>query len=190
MEKPKIHQAMASILNKIEAIKKAQQNTQQKYNFRGIDDVYNSLHPIFKEVGVFMIPEVVSCDREQRESKSGGTNIWTLLTVKFHFVADDGSEITATMKGEAMDSGDKGTNKALSVAQKYCLMQTFLIPTEEGALDTDKAEADDTYGPLLKEIKSFDSKAELTAWANSKKEMHKDKTFIKLVSDQLKTLKA
>ena len=30
-----------------------------------------------------------------------------------------------------MDSGDKSTNKAMAVAHKYALLQTFCIPTEE-----------------------------------------------------------
>jgi hypothetical protein len=35
------------------------------------------------------------------------------------------------MIGEAMDSGDKSANKAMSAAQKYALLQVFCIPTEE-----------------------------------------------------------
>jgi hypothetical protein len=34
------------------------------------------------------------------------------------------------MYGEAMDSGDKATNKAMSAAYKYACMQAFSIPTE------------------------------------------------------------
>jgi len=43
----------------------------------------------------------------------------------------DGSSVESIMIGEAMDSGDKSANKAMSTALKYALMQAFLIPTEE-----------------------------------------------------------
>ena len=38
--------------------------------------------------------------------------------------------------GEAMDSGDKATNKAMSAAYKYAALQAFAIPTE-GDNDTE-----------------------------------------------------
>jgi hypothetical protein len=44
--------------------------------------------------------------------------------------AEDGSKHTARTFGEAMDSGDKATNKAMSAAYKYMAFQTFAIPTE------------------------------------------------------------
>ena len=50
--------------------------------------------------------------------------------------AEDGSKTTARMIGEAMDSGDKATNKAMSAAYKYAAFQTFAIPTE-GTPDAD-----------------------------------------------------
>lgn len=56
---------------------------------------------------------------------------YTRANVTFHFVASDGSEVKISNVGEAMDSGDKGMNKAMSIALKYALMQMFLIPTED-----------------------------------------------------------
>jgi hypothetical protein len=50
--------------------------------------------------------------------------------------AEDGSMHTAIAYGEAMDSGDKATNKAMSAAYKYACMEVFCIPTE-GTPDAD-----------------------------------------------------
>lgn len=36
-----------------------------------------------------------------------------------------------------MDSGDKATNKAMSIAYKYAAFQAFCIPTEDTAIDAD-----------------------------------------------------
>ena len=57
--------------------------------------------------------------------------LYTRLTIRFDFIAIDGSSISATVIGEAMDSGDKATNKAMSIAFKYACFQVFCIPTEE-----------------------------------------------------------
>ena len=43
----------------------------------------------------------------------------------------DGSQLTADGWGEAADSGDKGYNKCKSIALKYVLMQTFLVPLKD-----------------------------------------------------------
>ena len=40
----------------------------------------------------------------------------------------DGSSVQCVVVGEAMDSGDKATNKALSIAYKYMAFQLFSIP--------------------------------------------------------------
>ena len=61
------------------------------------------------------------------------------MTVEAEFdlvAAEDGSKHTIRTFGEAMDSGDKATNKAMSAAYKYAAMQAFSIPTE-GDNDTE-----------------------------------------------------
>jgi hypothetical protein len=129
MEPGLIYQRIIAILNGVDFIGKDKKNTQQNYNFRGIDDVYNELHPVFAKNGVFICPNVVRVDREERQSKGGGALIYTIVDVRFTFYTVDGSCVESTMTGEAMDSGDKGCNKAMSAALKYALMQMFLIPT-------------------------------------------------------------
>lgn len=55
------------------------------------------------------------------------------VTVEAEFdlvCAEDGSKHTIKTFGEAMDSGDKATNKAMSAAYKYACFQAFAIPTE------------------------------------------------------------
>lgn len=131
MEPALIYARMANILQDIEYIGKDKKNSQQNYNFRGIDDVYNELHPVFAKHSVFISPKVVRVEREERTSKTGGLLIWTVMDVCFTFYTVDGSSIQSTTTGEAMDSGDKGCNKAMSAALKYALMQMLLIPTQD-----------------------------------------------------------
>lgn len=101
------------------------------YNFRGIDDVYSALSPLLAAHGLVIIPRVTCRECVERASKNGGALFYVTVHAEFDFVsADDGSIHTAATFGEAMDSGDKATNKAMSAAYKYAAFMTFAIPTE------------------------------------------------------------
>lgn len=131
MEKKKIYEAINKIMEGIGAISKDRTNDNQKYKFRGIDDVYNALQPALIKNKVFCVPTVKDKKREERKSTSGGNLIYTVLDVDYTFFsAEDGSEIVVSVCGEGMDSGDKSMNKAFSAAYKYACLQLFCIPTE------------------------------------------------------------
>lgn len=101
------------------------------YKFRGIDDVYNAVAPLLAEHGLCILPRVLSRTCEERVSKNGGALFYVTVESEFDFVcAEDGSTHTVKTFGEAMDSGDKATNKAMSAAYKYAAFQAFSIPTE------------------------------------------------------------
>lgn len=130
-EKNGIYSAMSAIMKAVTAIEKDRRNQTQGYNFRGIDDVYNVLHDVMANNGVFCLPSVIADRHEERTNAKGTTLIYRVITMKYTFVAYDGSSVEAIAIGEGMDSGDKAANKAMSAAQKYALLQTFLIPTED-----------------------------------------------------------
>lgn len=114
-----------------EGITKDKRNAQQGYNFRGIDDVYNALCGLLADNGLVVIPRTLTRETIERQTKNGGALFYVTLDMEFDFVsAEDGSKHTARTFGEAMDSGDKATNKAMSAAYKYAMFQTFCIPTE------------------------------------------------------------
>ncbi len=146
-----IYKQLIACLRGTSAIAKDKKNAQQGYRFRGIDDVYNALHPIFEENGVLPVPEVLESRREERQTKGGGNLIYTVLKLKVTFYAEDGSNVSAIVQGEGMDSADKSTNKAMSAAYKYALFQLLCIPTEETAQDAD-AETPEMSRPVQKEL--------------------------------------
>ena len=106
-------------------------NQIQKYKFRSIDDVMNALNPAMVKNHVFVSPTILDQKRSERETTKGGVLIYSVVTVRYTFYTDDGSSVEATVVGEAMDSGDKSMNKAMSAAFKYACFQVFCIPTEE-----------------------------------------------------------
>lgn len=136
MAQQNIYQAINNIMQDVDAIGKNKTNSMQGYKFRGIDDMYNALQPLFKKHNVFIASNVLDSKREERQTAKGGVLIYTIAKCQFKFFTVDGSFIESVLEGEAMDSGDKSTNKAMSTALKYALMQMFLIPTEE-KLDTE-----------------------------------------------------
>jgi hypothetical protein len=118
-------------------ITKNRKNQQQGYSFRGIDDVFNALSPLLAKHKLCILPRVVEKEAIERQSAQGKPIFYTLLTVDFDFVsAVDGSIHTVRTVGEAMDSADKSSNKAMSAAYKYAAFQAFAIPTE-GENDAD-----------------------------------------------------
>lgn len=136
-----IFQKMPLILAEIGHIGKDKTNTQQKFKYRGIDDCYLAIHSLLAKHKVFMTAKILEKSREERRSTrtDGTTSIlaFTCLTMRYRFYAEDGSWVDTEAEGEGMDSGDKSSNKAMSVAQKYSLIQAFCIPTE-GISDPDQ----------------------------------------------------
>lgn len=126
-----IFESIAGIMSEGASIAKAKRNQQQGFQYRGIDDVMNTFQPLLSKYKVFIVPEVIDQKREERQTTKGGNLLYSVLTIKYTFFAEDGSSVSAVVVGEGMDSGDKASNKAMSVAMKYAMFQTFCIPTEE-----------------------------------------------------------
>ena len=101
------------------------------FRFRGIDDVFNALSPLLAEHGLCVLPRMLARTCEERTSGAGKALFYVTVEAEFDLVAaEDGSKHTIRTFGEAMDSGDKATNKAMSAAYKYAALQAFAIPTE------------------------------------------------------------
>lgn len=129
-ETAKIYSAINSVMGEIGAIGK-EKRSQQGFFYRGVDDVMNALAPAFIKYKLFAVPEVLEQSREERATAKGGMLIYSICKIKYTFFAEDGSHVEVVTIGEGMDSGDKATNKAMSIAFKYACFQIFCIPTEE-----------------------------------------------------------
>ena len=133
MSEKKVYKAIADVTLKLskQGISKDRNNQAQGYKFRGIDDVYNALAPFLADAKLCILPNVLEREVVERVNHKGTALFYVTVKVDFAFVsADDGSDHHVVTYGEAMDSGDKATNKAMSAAYKYAAMQAFCIPTE------------------------------------------------------------
>jgi hypothetical protein len=131
-------EALAEVFRRVQPIAKGRTAEAKAggYKFRGIDDVYASLHDLFAEVGLVVLPSTIDREREQRPRASGsGYNYVTHIHVRLRFLAADGTSEDLDGWGEGADTGDKSTGKAYSQAIKSALLAAFLIPTEASAAD-------------------------------------------------------
>lgn len=149
-----IYGLIAQAMKKVGAIGKDSVNEQQKYKFRGIDAVYNALNPVMSELGLFICPEIIDHRREERKTVKtyNGQQTetilkYSILTIRYTIYAPDGSNVSCVVVGEGMDSGDKASNKAMSVAMKYAMFQLLMIPTEE-MVDPDRETHEVTSGAI------------------------------------------
>ncbi len=113
-------------------IGKNRKNESQGFKFRGIDDVMNRMAQHLVEANLVIAPNIRSREVNERVNSRGNPLFYVTVQVDFTVYSSvDGSSIVCSVPGEAMDSGDKATNKALSIAYKYMAFQLFAIPVDE-----------------------------------------------------------
>jgi cell division septation protein DedD len=138
---PTIFQLIGSAKKQLGPVGKGERNAQQGFSFRGIDTVVNAIAPVFDELGIITVPEVVEHEYDTvtigaKQTQMGHVN----LIVKYHFYGPDGDSVTATVASESMDAGDKCTAKAMSVAYRTALLQVLNLPTTDPDPDADSYE--------------------------------------------------
>jgi hypothetical protein len=133
-----IYERLSNVMADVGAITKDQEHKfGERYKFRGIDDVYNSLSPALVKHGVLVIPEVIECHMDTYLTSKEKVMQRAALKITYHFYAPDGSSVTATVMGEGADVADKSINKAHSSAFKNAIFQSLCIPTETGKSDSE-----------------------------------------------------
>lgn len=126
-----IHEAIINAMRDIAktGIAKASKNRDQNYNFRGIEAAMNEMSPILIKNGISITASYSDLQVTERESKSGGKLRFVTVKGAFKFETSNGSFVVGEAYGEGMDSSDKATSKAQSVAFRTALFQQFVVPT-------------------------------------------------------------
>jgi hypothetical protein len=129
-----VYEAIGAIIRELDGVGKNQRNKEQGYAFRGIDDVLKALHPLLGQHGVFIAPDVVERQYEERVSAKGTVGHCAHLHVRFRVYGPEGDSIQISTWGEGLDYGDKATNKAMTAAFKYALFELFAVsdPADDG----------------------------------------------------------
>ena len=186
---PRIFSAIVGVMRDVGAVAKEKEfespiGKKGNYMFRGIDDVMNALHPAMVNNKIFVVPEILEQIRETRTSKSGAQMQVSICKIKYTFFAEDGSSVYTIVIGEGMDTGDKATNKAMSIAFKYACFQVFCIPTEEMQdPDAERPELEDEGKRSKSSKKTSQTKSE-------KKDVEETSGDSKITKAMLNTLKS
>jgi len=122
-----INQAIVAVMKEIGGVGKDKENP-QGWKYRSAEQVYNRISPLLAKVGVFSAPEVIGMDLREVATVSGKAQVHAILTVKFTFYSEDGSNVAVTTVGEAINSGDKACGAAQTYAHKIAINQLFAIP--------------------------------------------------------------
>lgn len=133
-----IHELIPKIAAELGAIgKNRQMGDQGGYKYRGVEDIVNALSPILASHGVYVRVEVLERettfhDRVDRQGVKYGFQTHSILKVAHWLVASDGSTAGPWVTiGEALDVSDKSSNKAMTAAWKYAMVDCFTVAYSE-----------------------------------------------------------
>ncbi|SNR44596.1 ERF superfamily protein [Haloechinothrix alba] len=136
-----VQQALVAVMRDVRALEKGDRNNYAGFNFRGIDATLNAIGPALRDHGVVVLPEILDQHGELVEvGKDRSRMRMVTVQVRYTFVGPGGDSLVTSSVGEAMDSGDKAAPKAMSVAMRTALLQTFALPTQEKDPDEDTYE--------------------------------------------------
>jgi len=173
-----IAQALNEVMKEVGAVKKNDRNASQGFNFRGIDAVVNAVSPALQKHGVIVVPSVEDYEYASVEIGKNRTVMGHVkVKVTYTFIGAGGDAIKATVVGEAMDSGDKATAKAMSVAFRTALLQTLSLPTDEPDPDSQSYERSEkvvvdtkALAKAISEASDLESLAKLGAYITKYKD--------------------
>lgn len=149
-------QALIAVMRDVDFVAKTHQtNAEGRYMYRGIDDVINAIAVPLRNAGAFMVPTVLEKSAEVQPTAKGGSVNLVRVTVQFAIYGEIGEPIIGSAPGEAFDSGDKATSKAMSVAFRSFLLQALAIPTNEPDPDEQNFERGNEKGQEIEEPKYY-----------------------------------
>lgn len=122
--------ALLAVMDEVREVRKGDRNSQQGYQFRGVDAVVNAVGPALRRHGVLVMPLTERADWRDVATSTGKASRECTVTVRYRFYGPAGDHLDAVVPGEAMDFGDKGSPKAMSVAFRTALLQGLALPTD------------------------------------------------------------
>ncbi len=110
-----------------------------KYNYVSGAKLLGVIRPLMDKLGLILTQEVVDIKNEPITymTRNGEkTEMFTTAHIRFTWVdTDDGSQVVNEFFANGMNAWDKGLGSALTYAERYYLMKTFHIATDEDDVD-------------------------------------------------------
>lgn len=144
---------MAKVLGAMKRLEKSGWNDFHKYKFASEADVADAVRAAMAENNLALFVNIVKVIRKDtgRTTRGGFPILNTFVKVEFTFAdGDTGATRSCLFDGEALDSDDKGINKAVTAAEKYFLLKTFMISSGDKEADPDHATTEGDEPPMKK----------------------------------------
>jgi len=131
-----IYQKLIEVRKSVPYLQKSEKGFQ--FNYVSSSQVLGNLKAKMDELGLLLIPSVISKEISEHLTAKGAKEYFTELVMEFLWVnADDPSEqIRCPWYGQGLDNGEKGVGKALTYSEKYFLLKFFNIPTDKDDPDS------------------------------------------------------
>lgn len=156
-----VHVAWSRIMGEVQFIAKKDATTSgNRFTYRGVDRVVDTVAPMLRKHGVIVMPVRVKAEYTVIETKTGSAMNYCRATVTFAIIGPQGDVLSAphpetgvmgALFGEAMgegfDTGDKSSMKAQSVAQREFLIKALSIPVTRPQADPEHGEQYEIAGP-------------------------------------------
>lgn len=123
---------LAEVMGEMRHVPKEGFNKAQNYRFVRETDVAEKASALLAERNVWVHQSVIESSREPLYQTQSGLTMWlTEVRMEFRFIDGETGEWTPPQMfvGHGADTGDKGVYKAMTGAEKYFLMKTFLVST-------------------------------------------------------------
>lgn len=145
-----VHTAWARVMADVQSVGKADRRDDVggRYNFRGVDRVVNAVGPALRRHGVLVLPtKILHVDYREARTSKGNVMQDCTVRVQWTIVGPEGDELgPLESAGQATDTQDKSTSKAISVAQRVLFLTALHIPTQDPDVDRGH-ERGDAPGP-------------------------------------------
>lgn len=123
----KLVKKLAAVMKAVHHVPKRGRNTFHNYDYATEADIVATVRQELADRDVMLIPGIGTQTREPVGEKG---EFLTTLEMDFTFMdGESGETLTKAWRGAGSDKGDKGLYKAMTGAEKYFLLKTFLIPT-------------------------------------------------------------
>ncbi|WP_327578834.1 ERF family protein [Streptomyces sp. NBC_00145] len=128
-----VHLAWLRVRNDVRAVAKSDkhiENGKLKYHFRGIEAALNAFGPATLRHGINVMAVDITTSYRDTKSSRGNPMRECTVVVTWQILGPKGDSLPLLRSaGESLDSGDKGTAKAQSLALRALLFNTGMIPT-------------------------------------------------------------
>jgi hypothetical protein len=141
-ERIPVHVALLRVMNDVRHVGKGSTFSAPgagTFKFRGIEEVLNAVGPSVRRHGLITMP--VRWSAEYRETRTSKGSIMRECTVTVDYLVmgpggdilsyPNGEPLFCQSRGEAVDTMDKSTTKAMSVAQRNMYIQLLQIPVRD-----------------------------------------------------------